>query len=307
MGAKILNRPHDLVLAERITDGCVVLPPSITLIDVKWAYNITATGVMSESFSVDVCYDMPCHWTPRSTQVSGQDDSPANTRPPPENLPPLAPLNQNDHDRGALPVVQPQPGAGPGHHHVKRAPEPEPQQQQHQPQQRQQQQPQQHQPQQPQQPQRPGSQGDESRQGPPVQEAPDPEDIVEPVQVTKLEVDPSVQQQAADRLQATREQKKINRPASFRDGMDTRYILRPEAIESVFYMWRITGDPKWQDKGWQMWESIEKVSWTELAYSAIMDVNDVNSTKSDSMERYVPTSLSVLCLLMWVVSFWRRR
>lgn len=24
MGAKILNRPHDLVLAERITDGCVV-------------------------------------------------------------------------------------------------------------------------------------------------------------------------------------------------------------------------------------------------------------------------------------------
>ena len=26
MGAKILNRPHDLVLAERITDGCVVVP-----------------------------------------------------------------------------------------------------------------------------------------------------------------------------------------------------------------------------------------------------------------------------------------
>lgn len=251
---------------------------------------------MSESFNVDVCYEMPCHWTPRSTQVSAQDDLPANTRPPPENLPPLEPLNQNDHDRGALPVVEPQPAAGAAHHHVKRAPEPEPQQQQHQPQQHQQQQP-----------QRPGSQGDESRQGPPVQEAPDPGDIVEPVQVTRIEVDPNVQQQAADRLQATRAQKKINRPASFHDGMDTRYILRPEAIESVFYMWRITGDPKWQDKGWQMWESIEKVSWTELAYSAIMDVNDVNSTKTDSMERYVPPSMSVLRLLIWVVSFWRRR
>jgi len=69
--------------------------------------------------------------------------------------------------------------------------------------------------------------------------------------------------------------------------MDTRYILRPEAIESVFYMWRITGDPSWREKGWNMWESIEKASWTELAYSAIMDVNDADSTKADSMERYI--------------------
>ena len=36
-----------------------------------------------------------------------------------------------------------------------------------------------------------------------------------------------------------------------------------------------------------MWESIEKASWTELAYSAIMDVNDADSTKADSMERYI--------------------
>lgn len=27
---------------------------------------------------------------------------------------------------------------------------------------------------------------------------------------------------------------------------DAKYIGRPETIESVFYMWRITGDRKWQ-------------------------------------------------------------
>ena len=33
-------------------------------------------------------------------------------------------------------------------------------------------------------------------------------------------------------------------------------FLRPEALESVFYMYRISGDPLWQDQGWQMFESI---------------------------------------------------
>jgi len=267
MGAKILNRPHDLVLAERITDGCVVRPTEIPQLILKWAYNITATGVMPETFAVDVCYETPCHWTPPPTLISGLEDVRANTRPPPDDLPPLEPQNRNDHDRGAMPVVEPQPVAGSGHHNPKRAPEPQQLQ-----------------------PQRPAPQGDDSRQGPPVQEWPDPEDIVEPIQQgIRVEVDPDVRQQAVERVQAAKANKKLNRPPSFHDNMDTRYILRPEAIESVFYMWRITGDPKWQDKGWQMWESIERVSWTELAYSAIVDVNDVNSTKADSMERYVPT------------------
>lgn len=41
---------------------------------------------------------------------------------------------------------------------------------------------------------------------------------------------------------------------------DHRYIGRPETIESVFYMWRTTGDRKWQDMGWTMF-----VAWCESA------------------------------------------
>ena len=29
------------------------------------------------------------------------------------------------------------------------------------------------------------------------------------------------------------------------------YILRPETVESFFYMWRITGDPLYQEWGWK--------------------------------------------------------
>ena len=29
------------------------------------------------------------------------------------------------------------------------------------------------------------------------------------------------------------------------------YILRPEVIETYFYMWRFTHDPKYREWGWQ--------------------------------------------------------
>lgn len=53
---------------------------------------------------------------------------------------------------------------------------------------------------------------------------------------------------------------------------DKRYILRPEAIESVWYMYRITGDPVWQEKGWRMWEAVVHATRTEFGHSAIGDV-----------------------------------
>jgi mannosyl-oligosaccharide alpha-1,2-mannosidase len=52
----------------------------------------------------------------------------------------------------------------------------------------------------------------------------------------------------------------------------TRYLNRPETIESVYYMYRLTGDPKWQDRGWKMY-----VSWVTTAAvpGGISSINDV--------------------------------
>ena len=50
------------------------------------------------------------------------------------------------------------------------------------------------------------------------------------------------------------------------------YILRPEAIESVFIMWRMTGDEYWRDVGWRMFQSIIHHTRTPFGHSAIESV-----------------------------------
>lgn len=200
---------------------------------------------MPETFTVDVCYEKPCHWTPKPIY--------GNTAPRPDG-------HHSQVTNGNLPLPA-LPGAE-QHPKVKRAPQHdlEPQ--------------------------------TDPRQGPPQPEPPHTHQNGETIPATQVvedhamsDVDPEVEQLAINRQEATQASQKNSRPESFGAHMDSRYILRPEAIESVFYMWRITGDPIWQDKGWQMWESIENATWTELAYSAINDVNQANSPKADSMER----------------------
>lgn len=58
----------------------------------------------------------------------------------------------------------------------------------------------------------------------------------------------------------------------FERVVDARYMLRPEAIESVFYMYRITGERRYQDVAWSMFEAIEKRTRTGLANAVIRDV-----------------------------------
>ncbi|KAG8414151.1 hypothetical protein J3459_014980 [Metarhizium acridum] len=58
-------------------------------------------------------------------------------------------------------------------------------------------------------------------------------------------------------------------PEGFTTAKDPRYILRPEAIESVFYMYRITGDEAFQDKAWDMFTAISNGTRTEYAKRAV--------------------------------------
>jgi mannosyl-oligosaccharide alpha-1,2-mannosidase len=67
---------------------------------------------------------------------------------------------------------------------------------------------------------------------------------------------------------------------------DKKYILRPEAIESVFILYRVTGDRAWQDKAWKMFEAVEKYTRTDIASSAINDVTLEKPKKTDSMESF---------------------
>ncbi|KAK9254798.1 glycoside hydrolase [Lipomyces tetrasporus] len=77
-----------------------------------------------------------------------------------------------------------------------------------------------------------------------------------------------------------------DQPRSF-VSQDARYLLRPEALESIFIMYRVTGDKIWQDKGWQMFSAINKYCRTATAFSAIADVTDnLHNRHMDEMESF---------------------
>ena len=71
----------------------------------------------------------------------------------------------------------------------------------------------------------------------------------------------------------------------FLNARDPRYLLRPEAIEAVFIMYRITGDQQYQEMAWRMYQAIVKAAETDLAFSAIANVTVKGETeKTNSME-----------------------
>jgi mannosyl-oligosaccharide alpha-1,2-mannosidase len=61
-------------------------------------------------------------------------------------------------------------------------------------------------------------------------------------------------------------------PKGFTSIGDRRYILRPEAIESVFILYRTTGDPDLLEAAWEMFQSIVNATTTPIANAAISDV-----------------------------------
>jgi mannosyl-oligosaccharide alpha-1,2-mannosidase len=83
-------------------------------------------------------------------------------------------------------------------------------------------------------------------------------------------------------------------PKGFAQISDPRYILRPEAIESVFMMYRITGEQKYQEAAWDMFTAIIQSSETALANAALSDITYTReqikkegiSIQEDSMESF---------------------
>ncbi|KAJ8115384.1 hypothetical protein ONZ43_g4678 [Nemania bipapillata] len=75
-------------------------------------------------------------------------------------------------------------------------------------------------------------------------------------------------------------------PKGFVTVNSRSYILRPEAIESVWYMYRITGDKKWQDEGWKMFEAIVRHTTTDVGSSAIDNVLSTRTTQLNEMESF---------------------
>ncbi|KAF3761310.1 family 47 glycoside hydrolase [Cryphonectria parasitica EP155] len=56
---------------------------------------------------------------------------------------------------------------------------------------------------------------------------------------------------------------------------NAQYITRPEVVESFYYAYRATGDPKYQDWAWEAYLAINETCRVGSGYSSINDVNEV--------------------------------
>ena len=74
-------------------------------------------------------------------------------------------------------------------------------------------------------------------------------------------------------------------PEPYVNGRATYYILRPEALETMYYLNQITGDPIYREWGWKMWSAIEQSTKTAYGFGHLQNANNPHS-KENNMESF---------------------
>jgi mannosyl-oligosaccharide alpha-1,2-mannosidase len=270
IGAKIFDIPGDLEIAKKLTDGCI------------WAYESTTTGIMPETFQLVPCDSLTsCAWNEtkwwealdpdrkrREEQASlfhknrkealeqAAGHQTAQTQPPTPEAPDLSGnLEEN--------VVPNRFGSRPAPKVADKLPK---------------------------------RQVDDSAA---FHDKPDDRPITyeTPTKTSMEETVPNAlpghhfsffTPQAAlsheDFVKVRIQEERL--PPGFTRITSRKYILRPEAIESVFIMYRITGDDYWREQGWKMFTAIQSYTLTALANSAITDVTSAVPVWADTMESF---------------------
>lgn len=81
--------------------------------------------------------------------------------------------------------------------------------------------------------------------------------------------------------------------------LDAHNLQRPETVESLFMMWRITGDPVYREWGWKIFQAFEK--HTRLGpgkgYTSLNNVNSVPAEVRDNMESFWLVSGDTCCFV----------
>ncbi|KAI0016763.1 glycoside hydrolase family 47 protein [Xylariomycetidae sp. FL0641] len=88
--------------------------------------------------------------------------------------------------------------------------------------------------------------------------------------------------------------------------LDAHNLQRPETVESLFVMWRITEDPIYREWGWKIFQAYEKhtrISDSQ-GYTSVGDVNAVPPPSRDNMESFwLAETLKYLYLLFSPTDF----
>lgn len=88
-------------------------------------------------------------------------------------------------------------------------------------------------------------------------------------------------------------------------SLDRHNLQRPETVESLFYMWRITGERKYRDWGWEMFKSFMNYTSVEDGggFTSLSNANEIPPTTRDNMESFwlVSKLMEIQCVLSALV------
>lgn len=251
LGGVIFDRPEDVEVGKKLTDGCI------------WAYNVTATGIMPEDFLLSKCDSKTdCEWN-ETKYYEELDPYRAHRLRTPKYL---------NYDSSLPARLQ----GTDYHHRNKRQLDSET-------------------------PAESGPEAPETSFTPPIRAADADKEPLPDLSASKTSPEESAP--PLPKLPALKPlytpppplshedyvAKKIadeRLPPGFTSIKSSVYILRPEAIESVFYLYRITGDQYWRDRGWEMFTSIQDHTGAVWGNSAI---DDVTKTAPDFKVRFCLT------------------
>ncbi|XP_026500859.1 endoplasmic reticulum mannosyl-oligosaccharide 1,2-alpha-mannosidase [Vanessa tameamea] len=79
---------------------------------------------------------------------------------------------------------------------------------------------------------------------------------------------------------------------------DAHSLLRPEFVESLWYMYQLTGNTTYQDWGWQIYQGFEKYAKVTNGYTSLANVKSEKPIPRDMMESFfMSETLKYLYLL----------
>ncbi|KAK8823609.1 hypothetical protein WA577_002528, partial [Blastocystis sp. JDR] len=76
------------------------------------------------------------------------------------------------------------------------------------------------------------------------------------------------------------------------------YIFRPEAIESLFYLNQITGDPLYREWGWKAWEAVERETRARYGFGHLKDATKRGMVEDATESFLFAETLKYLYLLL---------
>ncbi|PSC73991.1 Mannosyl-oligosaccharide 1,2-alpha-mannosidase MNS1 [Micractinium conductrix] len=86
-------------------------------------------------------------------------------------------------------------------------------------------------------------------------------------------------------------------PSGMRPGAAFN-LLRPEALEAMWYMWRLTHDWRYRTWGWHIFQAFEKHCKVEAGYAGLKDVRLAEPKRDDTMQSFfLAETLKYLWLL----------